>query len=78
VTSLSKSLKTRTYFPQTQQSAWEFKSDLFTSFTWPTDPKRIVKAERFSFKLLARFFFLLWRVKAALERFEVAYSSSED
>jgi hypothetical protein len=71
-------LKTKTSFPQTQQSAWESKSDLLTSFTWPTDPKRIVNAERFAFQLLARFFFLRWWVNAALELLEVPYSSSED
>jgi hypothetical protein len=78
VTSLSKSLKIKTSFPQTQQSASESKSDLFTSSTWPTDPKRIVKAERFAFQLVPRFLFLLCRVKEALERLEVPSSSSED
>jgi hypothetical protein len=71
-------LKTKTSFPQTQQSACESNSDLFTSLTWPTDPKRIVKAERFAFQLLARSFFLIWLVKAVLERLEVLSSSSED
>jgi hypothetical protein len=51
---------------------------MFTSSTWTTDPKRIVKAERFAFQLLPRFFFLLCLVKAALERLEVPSSSSED
>jgi hypothetical protein len=37
-----------------------------------------VKADRFAFQLLPRFFFLLWRVKAALERLEFPSSSSED
>jgi hypothetical protein len=37
-----------------------------------------VKAERFAFQLLQRFFFLFCRVKAALERLEVPSSSSED
>jgi hypothetical protein len=78
VTSLSKSLKTKTSFPQTQQSACESKSDLFASSTWPTDPKRIVKGERFAFQLVARFFFLLCRVKSELERLELPSSSSED
>jgi hypothetical protein len=71
-------LKTKTSFPQTHQSACESKSDLFTSSTWPTDPKRIVKAERFAFQLVPRLFFLLCRVKAAMERLEVPSSSSED
>jgi hypothetical protein len=72
-------LKTKTSFPQTQQSACESKSDLFTYSTWPTDPKHIVKAKRFAFQLVARFFFfLLCRVKAALDRLEVPSSSSED
>jgi hypothetical protein len=44
----------------------------------PTDPKRIVKAERFAFQLVPRFFFLLCRVNAALERLEVPSYSSED
>jgi hypothetical protein len=77
VTSLLKSLKTKASFPQTQQSACESRSDLFTSSTRPTDTNCIFKAERFAFQLLPRFFFLLWRVKAALERLEVPYSSSE-
>jgi hypothetical protein len=37
-----------------------------------------VKAERFAFQLLSHFFFLLWLVKAELERLDVPYSSSED
>jgi hypothetical protein len=78
VTSRSKSLKTYTPFPQTQQSACESRSDLLASSTRPTDPRRIVKAERFAFQLFPRFFFLLWRVKAALERLDVPSSSSED
>jgi hypothetical protein len=78
VTSLSKSLKTKTSFPQTHQSACESKSDLFTSSTRPTDPKRIVKAERFAFQLLPHFFFSLCRVKSTLELLEVPSSSSED
>jgi hypothetical protein len=78
VTSRSKSLRTKTYFPQTQKSACESRSDLVASSTRPTDPRRIAKAERFSFQLPPRFFFLLWRVKAAFERLEVPSSSSED
>jgi hypothetical protein len=78
VASLSKSLKTKTYFPQTQQYACESRSDLFTSSTRPTVPKRIVKAKRFAFQLLPHFFFLLCRVKSALEQLEVPSSSSED
>jgi hypothetical protein len=70
-------LETKTSFPQTQQSACESKSDLFTSSTWPTDPKHIVKAERFSFQLLPHFYLLLCRFKAALELLEVPSSSSE-
>jgi hypothetical protein len=68
VTSLSKSLKTKNSFPQTQHSACESRSDLFTSSTRPTYPKR----------LLPDLFFLLFRVKAALEKLEVPSSSSED
>jgi hypothetical protein len=78
VTSLSKSLKNKTSFPQTQQSACESRSDLFTSSTRSTDPKRVVKAEIFAFQLLPCFFFLLFQVKAALERLEAPSSSSED
>jgi hypothetical protein len=37
-----------------------------------------VKAERFAFQLVPRFFFLLFRVKASLDRLEVTSSSSED
>jgi hypothetical protein len=37
-----------------------------------------VKAERFAFQLVARFFFLLCQVKEALERLEATSSSSED
>jgi hypothetical protein len=37
-----------------------------------------VKAERFAFQLVPRFFFLLCRIKAALEPLEVLSSSSED
>jgi hypothetical protein len=37
-----------------------------------------VKAERFASQLAPRFFFLLYRVKAALEILEVPSSSSED
>jgi hypothetical protein len=65
-------------FPQTQQSACESRSDLFVSSTRPKDPRRIVKAERFDFQLVPRFFFLLWWVKSALEQSGVPSSSSED
>jgi hypothetical protein len=79
VTSRSKSLKTKTSFPKTQQYARESRSDLFLSSTSPTDPRRIVNAERFAFQLpLSFFFFLLWWVKSAFERLEVPSSSSED
>jgi hypothetical protein len=36
-----------------------------------------VKAERFAFQFPTRFFFLLWRVKAAFERLDVSSSSYE-
>jgi hypothetical protein len=78
VTSRSKSLKTKTSFPRTKQSACESRSDLLASSTRPTYPKRIVKAERFAFQLPPSFFFLLLRVKASLERLEVPSSSYED
>jgi hypothetical protein len=78
VASRSKSLKTKTYFPQTQQSACESRSDLLASSTHPTDPRRIVKAEKVAFQLPPRFLFLLWRFKAPLYRLEVPSSSSED
>jgi hypothetical protein len=48
---------------------------------WVTKESRnggLVKSERFAFKLLPHFFFLLWRIKAALERLDVPSSSSED
>jgi hypothetical protein len=51
---------------------------MLASSTGPTDPRRIVKAERFAFQLFPHFFFLLWRVKAALEQFDVPSSSSEE
>jgi hypothetical protein len=78
VNSRSKSLKTKTSFPHTQQSACESRSDMLASSTRLTDPRRIVKAERFAFKLLPRFFFLLWLFKSALEPLDVPYSSSEE
>jgi hypothetical protein len=76
VTSRSKSLNTKTSFQQTQQSACEWRSDLFPSSTWPTDPRRIVKAERLSFQFPPHFFFLTRQVKAPFEYLEVASSSS--
>jgi hypothetical protein len=36
-----------------------------------------VKAERFAFQLVPHFFFLLFRIKVALEQLEVPSSSSE-
>jgi hypothetical protein len=39
---------------------------------------RIVKAESVAFQLPPRSFFLIWRVRVALERLEVPSSSSED
>jgi hypothetical protein len=78
VTSWSKSLKTKTSFTQTQQSACELRYDLSPSSTRPADPSRIVKAERFAFQLLPRFFLFIWRVVAAIGRLKVPSSSSYD
>jgi hypothetical protein len=77
VTYLSKSLKTKTSFPQTQQSACESRSDLFVSSTRPTYPKHIVKAERFAFQLVPCLLLFLSRVKAALDRLDVPSSASD-
>jgi hypothetical protein len=51
---------------------------MFTCSTRSPDPKRIVKAERFTFQLLPRFLLLLFQIKESLKLLEAPSSSSED